>query len=81
MKEMQVDIDEIMKRNRTRHEHLSVREREDLLDWRKKTAEKTMALVKKYKHLDDTEIINSEEVNELLEEYRGYQAALDKYFG
>lgn len=81
IQEMQNDIDNIMKNNREHLKHLSEKENQDLLEFRKRSSRETRALMKKYKEIDDKEIIDSEEVNQLLEVYHEYYAALVKYLG
>jgi hypothetical protein len=81
IKEMQRDIDNIMKNNREHLQHLSEQERRDFLEIRKRAAHETRAFMKKYKEIDEKEIIDSEVVNQVLEVYQEYYAALEKCFG
>jgi hypothetical protein len=49
IKEMQVNIDNIMKNNREHLKHLSEKENQDLLEFRKRVTHETRAFMKKYK--------------------------------
>ena len=81
VKEMQNDIDNIMKNNREHLKHLSENETRDLLEIRKRATHESRAFMKKYKEIDEKEIIDSEVVNQVLEVYQEYYALLGKYFG
>jgi hypothetical protein len=80
MKEMQKDIDNIMKNNREHLKYLSEKERQDLFEIRKRAAHETRAFMKEYKEIDEKEIIDSEVVNQVLKVYQEYYAELGKYF-
>ena len=77
LKEMQQDIDNIMKNNKELFNHLSEKENHDLFELRKRAAHETRTFIKKYKEVDD-KIIDSEVVNQLLQVYHEYYVALVK---
>lgn len=81
LKEMQFDVDSIMKNNSQKFDDLGADNKKDLFVVRKATAERTRTIMKQYRNSDDMEIIDSEVANDSLESYRAYYAALDKYFG
>ncbi len=81
MKEMQRDIDNIMKNNREHLKNLSEQERLDLFEIRKRAANETRAFLKQYAEIDEKQIIDSEVVNQVLKVYQEYYDLLGNYFG